>query len=160
MTARRRELLQRAIDCLNLENIVLYESKLTRVQPFPENAEEIWQQDKKHAFLVGEGTTDSSFVNGDQHKMVAFASFGARLVRKADAEERAEEPEVFIEVEADFVLDYLVKDGDVGRDALEEFVNVNVLHNAWPFWRQHLFDVKQRAMLPHFSLGFFPPTEA
>ena len=153
-----QSLLASAIASLELQDIVLYQNRLKRGNPFPDDPDSVSLQTRKEAYFIGEGLSDPSFVNGDQPMLVAGASLGVRVVRNSQNDGESESAEVFVEIEADFILDYAITDKTVSREALEKFVEVNVLHNIWPFWRQHVYDVRQRALLPQINIGFFPPT--
>jgi hypothetical protein len=43
--------------------------------------------------------------------------------------------------------------GDV--TCIKIFAELNSVHNVWPFWRQHVFDIVSRARLPHLNVPLF-----
>lgn len=43
----------------------------------------------------------------------------------------------------------------LSRDELATFSQYNSVHNVWPFWRQHVFDMVSRASLPRITIPFF-----
>ena len=61
------------------------------------------------------------------------------------------EKRVYTQIEADFIAFYLVESTltDAHFQAFSEF---NSLHNVWPFWRQHVFDIVQRGRLPTIDI--------
>ena len=58
------------------------------------------------------------------------------------------------ELEATFAVTYTVKSMPT-QQKLEDFINWHCVHNAWPFWRQHVYDTLKRASLPLISIPFF-----
>lgn len=67
----------------------------------------------------------------------------------------SEEDEVLYTVEATFAAEYFVIDTPKGAEDLRAFVDLNVVHNVWPFWRQHVVDTTRRASLPVPSVPLF-----
>jgi preprotein translocase subunit SecB len=45
--------------------------------------------------------------------------------------------------------------GELDEKALATFANLNGVHNVWPFWRQHVYDIVQRARLPQLDIPLF-----
>jgi hypothetical protein len=70
---------------------------------------------------------------------------------------QGEDPPVYFEIEADFLIEYDVR-GEPSNEAIKlfaEFADLNSVHNVWPFWRQHVFDIVSRARLPHLNVPLF-----
>jgi hypothetical protein len=44
---------------------------------------------------------------------------------------------------------------ELSQGAIKIFADLNSIHNVWPFWRQHVFDVVGRARLPHITVPLF-----
>ncbi|QDS15804.1 hypothetical protein [Xanthomonas arboricola] len=89
----------------------------------------------------------------EQHLMLrALVTLGIRSVYKAD--ERADE-EILYTLEATFGVEYLIIKLP-SSDQFAEFLDFNCVHNAWSFWRQHVFDTFKRASLPVPAVPFFP----
>ncbi len=68
------------------------------------------------------------------------------------AEDEAEAPDslderVLFELETSFAVVYQIVSEPAPED-FERFVRLNCVHNAWSFWRQHVFDTLKRASLP------------
>ena len=59
-----------------------------------------------------------------------------------------EEEDVLYTVEATFAADYFVVEPPESAEHLRAFVDLNAVHNVWPFWRQHVVDTLRRASLP------------
>ncbi|TAN04141.1 MAG: hypothetical protein EPN40_00265 [Rhodanobacteraceae bacterium] len=85
--------------------------------------------------------------------MQFFVRLGTRVVKDvAD-----ENPPVYFVIEATFLVEYEMV-APLGEDALKTFADFNAIHNVWPFWRQHVYDVVQRARLPHVDVPLFAGT--
>jgi len=89
---------------------------------------------------------DSAVVDIDGKKCVqAVVDVGVRLVDAKDV--------LRCEVAARFLLSYQCKQ-DLSKEQLEALSD-NFVHNAWPFWRQHVFDLVQRSRLPRIEVPLF-----
>lgn len=82
-----------------------------------------------------------------------YVTLGLRVVVPSDSD--ADVKEVIHALEATFAAEYAIKKEPSERD-FERFVNFNAVHNIWPFWRQHVFDIFRRASLPVPRVPFFP----
>lgn len=51
------------------------------------------------------------------------------------------------QIEACFIAKYH-QSKNVSEEAVSEFVQFNVVHNVWPFWREHAFRTAVQAKLP------------
>lgn len=80
-----------------------------------------------------------------------LVALGVRSICK----EEGRDDEILYSLEATFAVDYFVIEPPEPA-ALEDFVKFNCVHNAWPFWRQHVFDIFKRASLPVPTVPFFP----
>ena len=85
----------------------------------------------------------------------ALVKFGLRSIA-APMQDRPEI--VHFELEATFAVDYLVLRAP-SSDDFAGFVEQNCVHNAWPFWRQHVYDTLKRASLPVPSIPLFCMTK-
>ena len=89
---------------------------------------------------------DSALVDVDGKKCVqAVVDLGVRLVDAKNV--------LRCEVAARFLLSYQCKQG-LSKEQLEALSD-NFVHNAWPFWRQHVFDLVQRSRLPRIEVPLF-----
>lgn len=64
------------------------------------------------------------------------------------------EERLLFELETSFAVVYSIQKEPDPQD-LVLFVKCNCVHNAWPFWRQHVFDTLKRASLPLVPIPFF-----
>lgn len=92
----------------------------------------------------------------DMSMLRVFVSLGVRSLFRDPAESDAEPVAIFT-LEATFAVDYLVKDEKFvpSEEEFSEFVEFNCVHNAWPFWRQHVYDTLKRASLPVPAVPLF-----
>lgn len=75
-------------------------------------------------------------------------------VRSVFHDPDAQEEVALYTLEATFAVEYAITKMPSDED-LEEFVSFNCTHNAWPFWRQHVYDTLKRASLPVPLIPFF-----
>jgi preprotein translocase subunit SecB len=66
---------------------------------------------------------------------------------------------VYVQIEADFMVTYRLQ-AEIEDPALSAFSNFNAVHNVWPFWRQHVFDIVQRGELPNIEVPLFAGTKS
>ncbi|MEA9657856.1 hypothetical protein [Xanthomonas campestris] len=88
----------------------------------------------------------------DHYLLRVLVKFGIRSVYQQD---ESSEIEVLYSVEATFGLEYFVIKPPT-KDMFSQFVQYNCVHNAWPFWRQHVYETLRSASLPILPIPFFP----
>ena len=140
---------------LQLVDIALYESSLKRTLDYlpGKHEEHISVQARRgvRAELLEAETVEGECAN----YLRAFVSMGMRgiFIDPSDASLDLEENVIF-EIDATFAVLYLVKQAPADN-ALDAFIRFNCVHNAWPFWRQHVFDALKRGSLPMVAVPFF-----
>lgn len=142
-----KKLISEAIDALELLDVYLYSSSVARFQDitsdsFPEN---MIQQNKlsiSAEFLEPEDAKDGEKI------INAKVTLGYRYIIDGDEEQ------VLSELEACFVAKYL-QNKHICEEAIEEFMKYNVIHNVWPFWREHAFRLSTEANLPKPIISLF-----
>ena len=146
-----KELIGEAIESLELIDIHLYSTSISRFEEISADnyPEEMEQQNKisiKAEFLEKEDDSDGSRL------IHAKVEFGLRFIEKAEESEI----KIFAEIEACFIVKYhqLQK---VSEEAINEFMRFNVVHNAWPFWREHAFRSSAQAKLPTPMIPLLKP---
>jgi hypothetical protein len=146
-----KELIGEAIKSLELIDIHLYSTSIARFEEISSDnyPEGMAQQNKisiKAEFLEREDDSDGSAL------IHAKVEFGLRFV------EENEESEIntLAEIEACFIVKYQQLQG-VSDEAINEFMQFNVVHNAWPFWREHAFRSAAQAKLPTPMISLFKP---
>ena len=149
MKDEQRELIKQAIGALKLRDITLHESSFKRPDPPPIVADsfEARQKIKKQVkFVVGDAPAE----NAQTIKLLqVIVALGLRVTGMADAD-----PPIYFEIEADFMAEYEIN-SDVSQEAISAFATINSVHNVWPFWRHHVFDVVSRASLPHLNVPLY-----
>jgi preprotein translocase subunit SecB len=150
MSSSNEKLLDAAIPHLKIQNIYLFESSFKRPSPQPD-AEEVPAviMLKREVRLAHEELPSE---NAPRKKLQVLVDLGLRVAAN-DVADQAERP-IYIQIEAIFLAEYEVS-GDVSDDALRVFAEQNSVHNVWPFWRQHVFDIVQRGELPHLDVPLY-----
>lgn len=142
----RSHLLKEATSCLQIRDIYLYGSLFKHLSHKAVNSKTAFQQGKKQTSY----TIDAEREPNERYLQV-LVELGTRLVLDKESPDETAQ----LVIEADFVVEYrIVK--EVSDDAIQAFVDFNAVHNVWPFWRQHVFDVVQRGHLPQLQVPFFP----
>jgi preprotein translocase subunit SecB len=80
-----------------------------------------------------------------------------RFVLKAFGEnEPQKEKNVFLEIEAELVLLYSIKDIEgLDDSSFKSFAELNGTYNAWPYWREFVQNVTSRMGLPPLTIPVF-----
>jgi len=147
MNEHEVELCKQAAQSLKLRDIVLLESSFSRGESV---AEEGIQQHKKGVRF------QRVIVKEDNKKKSLFhiiVLLGTRVVDD-ESNEEVESARLHFQIEADFLVSYQIT-GELTEEAGRAFASFNGVHNVWPFWRQHVFDLVQRAHLPHLDIPLF-----
>lgn len=143
------DLLGQAVAALRLRDIVLHAARFSRPNLLPAPVVEGTEQTKRQVQFA-RGTIEE---NGEVKELLqVLVELGVRIV--ASNESAEPEPTVLLEVEADFIAEYQLL-GQVSEEAIRLFADFNSVHNVWPFWRQHVFDIVQRARLPAIEIPLF-----
>ena len=148
MNPETEKLIREATSSLRLRDIVLFRSHLFRLAAPPDVDDLIaLQQHKRGVQLV----TDEDRVNEIAARQLhVIVSLGERVVDSAESEE----PKIYFGIEADYLVIYdLVT--EVSEEALKAFADFNSVHNVWPFWRQHVFELVAQARLPQLQIPLF-----
>ena len=149
-------LITEATEALRLHDIFLWQCHMSRPQPFPDDAREsVEQMGRREVHLIRDELPGA---DGEALPIVQFyVGLGLRLVGPAveDGEGDDAEPPIFLEIEAQYLVEYQITNPAVSEQALIAFAQFNAVHNVWPFWRQHIFDLRQRAGLPRIEVPLF-----
>jgi preprotein translocase subunit SecB len=148
MKTGQRELLQQAISALQLRDVMLNECSFKRPSPPPPASDSIKARQltkQSVTFVVGE-------VEQDERRIKLLQVIVALGIRIAGLQ--AKNRPIYFEIEADFLVEYEVK-AKLSEAAIKAFADANSVHNVWPFWRQHVFDIVSRARLPHLQVPLF-----
>jgi preprotein translocase subunit SecB len=142
------DLIRLATQSLQLRNILLWSSKFERPARLSNADVQGVQQHKRAAAY----TVSEEVEQGKTQKVLhVTVELGTRVIAPGEADE----PAVFYVIEATFLVSYEFKT-EVDEQALRVFADFNAVHNVWPFWRQHVFDVVQKGGLPKLKVPLFP----
>lgn len=152
MTPEEKDSLKAVAPKLKILDVILVRSQFNAPgEPAPESTQ-AWQQHKRGVqYGITEPTED-----GHQELQVKV-ELGTRVLISNDAD--GQDGAVQFEIEADFVVRYQMSE-PLEEAALDAFSNFNSVHNVWPFWRQHVFDIVQRGRLPHVDVPLFAGAKA
>lgn len=144
------EFLREAISSLELEDIYLNSFNLEREDDF--NIELIPEGMKQHtSYRVSAGIYDLDGQDSPYPKIFkAIVSFSVAY----STEENLDVGDKLAYFEANFVVAYSLKN-EITEEAVSQFSKKNVVHNAWPFWRELVFDLARRANLPQPRIPLF-----
>lgn len=142
MNKETAELIQSVSRQIQIRDVVLYGSLFQQEESLPRDRKvDVVQQSREgwlHQISESDGRPD--WVHVHFH-------FGVRM-SKPGADGADEHGDLYYVIEAEFVAFYRVLDGaELDENAVAAFAEHNGKHNIWPFWRQHVFDVCQRARL-------------
>jgi preprotein translocase subunit SecB len=144
-----RELNSQAAAALRIRDVMLNRCSFNRPTPPPDNTEttQVQQFIKQTVqYVIG----DAQESDGRNIKLLQVTvGLGIRITGM--------EPEgtpVYFEIEADFLVEYEMV-AEVSEAAIKTFADHNSVHNVWPFWRQHVFDIVSRGRLPHLDIPLY-----
>jgi len=146
-----KQLINEAIAVLDLMDIHLYTTSVKRFEDInSENYPDDMSQQNKISvnadFLEPEDKNDSSRL------IHAKVEFGLKFF----VESTEAEITTLAEIDACFIAKYH-QSKEVSEDAINEFMIFNVVHNVWPFWREHAFRVAAQAKLPTPMISLYKP---
>lgn len=147
--AEKQELVVRAAKGLRIKDIALFEARFERpIRDSGEVTGDVVQQHKRGVqFAVG--AVPAEYPEGTRLLQVRV-SLGTRVVQSPDDED----PKPLFIIEADYLVEYVMTD-DIPEDALKAFAEFNAVHNVWPFWREHVFNIVGRGRLPKLEVPLF-----
>lgn len=152
MNSSDQEKIAAVIPSLKILDVILMQANFSR--PSEEwKGEGIgtpWQQHKR-------GVRYSVEMVNDHRELQVLVQLGTRLLIGGEKPDNG--GAVQFAIEADFLVRYAAAE-DVDDASLDAFATFNAVHNAWPFWRQHVFDIVQRARLPHLEVPLFSGTKS
>jgi hypothetical protein len=156
--AGRASLIRAATPNLKLRSIVLHSSLFERpTSPDSDEVEVVQQHRREISYASGHEMEGDTRIDLLQVRVLLGTRVVADPGEPGDEEARQEadqEGPVYFRVEAEFMAEYRILD-EVAPEALRAFAEFNAVHNIWPFWRQHVFDIVQRGELPKLEVPFF-----
>lgn len=148
MNAKEKNLIQVAVKQLKLLDILLYESRYSR--PTARIKTDGIKTTILEKHKTGYGIEKKE---GTPGMLVVKIDLGIRMDKRKEGKQGGD-PETIVQIEADFIALYEIK-SKVSNVALKTFAKYNGMHNVWPFWRQHVFDIVQRGNLPKINISLF-----
>lgn len=143
-----KKLIAQAAAALRIRDIMLNRSSFTRPTSPPAETDSVKvnQLGKQTVqYVIGE-------IPGSQDHLKLLQVTVELGIRIAGLE--AQNTPVFFEIEADFLVEYEIH-AEISEAAVKAFADNNSVHNVWPFWRQHVFDVVSRGRLPHLEVPLY-----
>jgi preprotein translocase subunit SecB len=153
MTPETKDQIKQASDSLKILDVVLFESKFERPERDPGKLDREGMQQLKREVQFFQPDDEDAFKDGKRYLQV-LVSLGVRVVASEGTEE--DKPVFFIE--ADFLVNYQMSNS-LDAECIKAFSNHNSVHNVWPFWRQHVYDVIARSRLPHIDIPLYSVTQ-
>lgn len=80
-----------------------------------------------------------------------YSQLGIRWVKGEDAEK---DPQVAVEIVAEWVAEYLMK-SELNDEAIEEFAQKNSRLHVWPYWREYVSTTCERMRLSKVTLPMY-----
>ena len=148
MNSEQEKQVIEATQALKLRDVQLHDCRFERpTSVTAEQTNNARQENMRGVrFVIG----DAEIENRSVKILQVLVNLGIRVV--ADVSEP--EPPVYFVIEAEFMVEYEIT-GNLDEQAVVTFANFNGVHNAWPFWRQHVYDIVQRARLPHLDIALY-----
>jgi hypothetical protein len=139
-----------------LQDIALWECRLTRNSEYLSAIHDERMQVQTRRGVRAE-LLEGTLPDGSSTRLLrAIASFALRAIVPPGATSGEASPDltVLFELDASFAVTYAVT-AMPDDEKIEEFARWHCVHNAWPFWRQHVYDTLKRASLPLINVPLF-----
>lgn len=156
MNPGQKALIEKAVGCLRIRDVFLHEAKFRRPVPLPSGEIEAVLAGKR-AVTFKRGKAKAEAEASDELDLLQVqVALGVRVLKEKEegVDNQDEEGTIFVEIEADFMVEYEVT-SEVDEEAIKAFADFNSVHNVWPFWRQHVFDIVSRGRLPPIEIPLF-----
>lgn len=152
MNGEQEKQVREVTRCVKLRDIQLFRSRFERPVQLVAGEEPLARQETLRGvrYVLGEAKLD-----GRTTKVLQIlVKLGTRVVAETESGSGETDPTVFFLIEAEFQVEYELSE-ELDEKALATFANLNGVHNVWPFWRQHVYDIVQRARLPQLEIPLF-----
>lgn len=147
--------LQKAIDCLSIEDIYLRNSSSVVADGFEpkyqgKNAE--FQLQFKHLVERVEVVELESEDKSPQSLMRVYIQVGCRLLAN-DESEAGDKPgdDFLVQIEAQYITEYKMTE-TLEQEAIDAFALNNASYHVWPYWREYIMNQCMRMNLPKIAL--------
>jgi len=156
-----KELLKKAQDSLAIDDVYLRESQAAINPEFdPKFTHENLQlQYKLTPSQISQIEVESS--DGKKENVIRIETKTAmRLIASGVEQEALVKPEeaqkhVKVQITAVFIAEYRLINGDIEREAIDEFAKYNVGYHVWPYWREFVQNLCSRMLLPNIVLPMY-----
>lgn len=138
--------LQDAIDNLKLQDVYLRDTFSHCHDDFDPKYPEMETLKIQQMHVIRQSTVAD--VEDDGKLVRVFVRFGVRWVSPV---EEQQEPEVFANIEAEFIAEYAL-DEEIQQTCIDEFATQNASLHVWPYWREFLASQCERMRLPRIIL--------
>lgn len=143
------ESLQKAIECLKINDVYLRSSEAMLTEGFePKYETDLDSLDVHFKHVVSHSSVLLLEEDGESMLQLfrVFVELGARWM-ESTGHENADDNSLKAQIEAVMVAEYQMKE-DPGKDALKEFALRNASYHIWPYWREYLTTQCMRMNLP------------
>lgn len=149
-----KELLQEAIDSLNVKDVYIFRANsflMPGVDPKYDNSFKNLLVSFKHVVVSSEIVEIST---GDTNKVNLFRIYidlGVRWKKLDEETEETIEKNTAVLIETTFIAEYEMVH-EVTEEALKEFALHNASYHVWPYWREYLANQCDRMNLPKITI--------
>ena len=155
-----RDLIDAAIKSLRIQDVYLRDCSIVQKDDYdPKNppymqAELIFLHRPTDTFVVNVP------IEGQEHPLSLLKTYFEtvfRVMPPRDAEEMqgvdmesfdATAAKALVDVRAKFTAEYVISNGPLSQDAINEFCKYNVGYHVWPYWRELAQSIGNRLRLP------------
>ena len=95
-----------------------------------------------------------SFVDDEDGTIPILRAYVQLVVRGFDEDQQVSETQPLFIIRGEYRVDYL-EAKELTESELDAFTEFNSVHNVWPFWRQHVYEIVSRASLPRITIPLF-----
>jgi len=142
-----KELLQKAAKSLVPAGVLL---RSTKVDTHPEFHRQMEQPENLQVQYRARHLNEYKLMLTEEENQGIMAFFFEASIRLVD-DSIDEKDDAFVKVEivATFASEYILSNAnDFDEDAMSEFLNHNVQHHIWPYWREYVQSTCARMGLP------------
>lgn len=145
------EILQKAIDCLQIRDVYLRSSQAFMSEDFePQLDQEVDNLNIRTKHIVTQSSVlELEFEDENPiHLFRVYVDLGVLWTGLEEGESDDEEPDdVKAKIEAVIVAEYQMAE-DPGEEALHEFALRNASYHVWPYWREFVATQTMRMNIP------------
>ena len=146
--------LQKAIDCLSIQDVYLRNSSSVVAEGFEpkyqgKNTE--FHLQFKHLVERAEVVELESENNPPQNFVRVYIQVGCRLLAPESDTEENQGDDFLVQIEAQYITEYLMSEA-LEQEAIDAFALHNASYHVWPYWREYIMNQCMRMNLPKIAL--------